>query len=318
MNLEEAADNPSAIDPASLAEREIGPVTILFGFENGKYPFGNSMLVRGEQQTAIIDPCLGVIPRAGSLPDIDLVIHSHTHEDHIAGTYLFKNKPWHAHAADGLGLESIEGLMAIYGFADGPVYDGFKHEIETRFNYPGAGDLHLFEDGHVFDLGGVQVKVIHTPGHTRGHCCLEVIWGETAADRLVYLGDIELTGFGPYYGDAWSDLEDFERSIEKLKHVDARYWLTFHHKGLVESREQFLKMLDAFASMIDKREAALLDYIEAPRTLEEIVQHRFVYRPGYEGLMVDAIEERSMSMHLDRLVRDGRVALEGDRYRALS
>jgi hypothetical protein len=33
---------------------------------------------------------------------------------------------------------------------------------------------------------------------------------------------------------------------------------------------------------------------------------------------VDAIEERSMSMHLDRLVRDGRVAQEGDRYRALS
>ena len=26
-------------------------------------------------------------------------------------------------------------------------------------------------------------------------------------------GDIDLTGFGPYYGDAWSDLADFERSF---------------------------------------------------------------------------------------------------------
>ena len=28
-------------------------------------------------------------------------------------------------------------------------------------------------DEHVFDLGNVRLEVIHTPGHTAGHCCLQ-------------------------------------------------------------------------------------------------------------------------------------------------
>ena len=30
---------------------------------------------------------------------------------------------------------------------------------------------------------------------------------------VFFLSDIDLTGFGPYYGDVWSDLEDFEASL---------------------------------------------------------------------------------------------------------
>ena len=171
-----------------------------------------------------------------------------------------------------------------------------------------------FSDGDVLDFGGVTLEVLHTPGHTRGHSCFIVSWGEAVDEKFVYLGDIELTGFGPYYGDAWSSLVDFEDSIEKLRHVDAGWWLTFHHKGLIESRGQFLVMLDAFASMIDTREENLLEYIREPRTMDEIVAHRFVYRPGQTGFMVDEVERRSMGMHLARLLSTGRVRFDDDRF----
>ena len=75
---------PEQIDPADLHSREVGPVTILFGYENGKYPHGNSCVVHGTGKSAMVDPCLGVVARRNSLPDVDLVLHSHTHEDHIA------------------------------------------------------------------------------------------------------------------------------------------------------------------------------------------------------------------------------------------
>ncbi len=300
--------NPEDIPPGDLIDRDIGPITILFGLENGKYPYGNSFTVTGTEQSVIVDPCLGIVARKDRLPDVDMVLHSHTHEDHISGTYLFGDVPWYAHVDDALGLESIEGLMDMYGL-EGEAKTNFQHMIETTFNYPfEKSEVRAFEDGDVFDLGGVTIRVLHTPGHTRGHCCFLVEWGANSNEKFVYLGDIELTGFGPYYGDAWSDLEDFERSIELLHHVDASWWLTFHHKGLIESREKFLAMLDSFGAMIGKRETRLLEYIKEPRTMQDIVDHRFVFRPGAEGIMVEAVEERSMAMHLERLIRQGRVS----------
>lgn len=301
---------PEQIDPADLHSREVGPVTILFGYENGKYPHGNSCVVHGTGKSAMVDPCLGVVARRNSLPDVDLVLHSHTHEDHIAGTFLFPDVPWLAHEQDAQGLESIDGLMEIYGLTEGETYESFKNEIETTFNYPRGGHVTRFADGDEFDFGGVRVKVLHTPGHTRGHCCFVIEWGDTPDERLVYLGDIELTGFGPYYGDAWSDLQSFEASIEKLKYIDANWWLTFHHKGLIESREQFLEMLNAYGEVINTREGRLLEYLVEPRTLDEIINHRFVYRPGQTGYMVDEVERRSMTLHLERLIAGGIVLNE--------
>ena len=110
------------IDSADLVDRDVGPLTILFGYENGKYPQGNSLLIRGSTQTVLVDPCLGVVARKGRLPEVDALFHSHIHEDHIAGTHLFRDVAWYAHELDAGGLRTIEGLMEIYGL-DGPTHD---------------------------------------------------------------------------------------------------------------------------------------------------------------------------------------------------
>ena len=308
----------ASLDPADLLDQQLGPITILFGHEHGKYPYGNSLIVTGTNETVMIDPCLGVVARKGVLPRVDRVIHSHTHEDHIAGTHLFRGVPWHAHTLDALGLESIEGLMEIFGAPTGPEHDVFQAVMVNDFYYPEGGVVETSEEGDVFDLGGVNITVIHTPGHTHGHCCFLIEWGQVVEEKLVYLGDIELSGFGPYYGDAWSNLIDFEKSIERLKTIDAHWWLTFHHKGLIESRPLFLAMLEKFEWMIGDRESRMLDFIKVPRTMNEIVEHRFVYRPGYTGYLVDSIERRSMGMHLDRLIESGRVSLSDGVYQANS
>ncbi|HAF69104.1 MAG TPA: hypothetical protein DCL16_08275, partial [Acidimicrobiaceae bacterium] len=54
---------------------ELGPVTVLTGAERGKYPHGNSMLVRGAHQTILIDPSLTVAERGVPAP-IDQVLLS--------------------------------------------------------------------------------------------------------------------------------------------------------------------------------------------------------------------------------------------------
>lgn len=302
------------IDPNTLKQKTVGPIEVYFGNENGKYPHGNSFVVNGKNQSVMIDPSLGIVVRKPNLPKVDCVMYSHTHEDHVAGAHLYADIPCYAHPEDAPGLQSMEGLMAMYGLV-GEGHESFIKDMETNFYFQARPDIRSFSNDEVFDLGGVTIQVIHTPGHTAGHCCFLVEWGSgTADERLVYLGDIELTGFGPYYGDACSDLEDFERSILKLKDIDAKYWLTFHHKGLIEDRNTFLQMLGAFEQVITTRETRLLEFITAAKTIEEIVDYRIVYRPNTGGSMADAIERRSSTMHLNRLIRNGEVKQQGDRF----
>ena len=171
-----------------------------------------------------------------------------------------------------------------------------------------------FSGGDRFELGGVTVEVIHAPGHTRGHCLFAV--PEASA---IVLGDIDLSGFGPYYGDSWSDLRDFETTLSRCRELHGEHFITFHHKGVISGRANFLAQLEAFASVIGRRESALLEFLQEPRSLPDIVDHRFVYRPHVTNPVVPHVERRSAELHIARLREEGRISeVEPGRWRALS
>ncbi len=285
-------------------ELALGAATVWFGAARGKYPQGNSLTVRGPEETLVIDPSLGLLPARAGFPRVDRVVNSHCHEDHVAGNHLFPDVPWHVHEADLPGLQSFAGFMAIFGYDDPQVAKGWERLVREQFHYLERPEATPFRDGDVFELGGpVRVRVIHTPGHTRGHSALFV-----EPDGILYLGDIDLSSFGPYYGDAWSDLEDFERSLAKVRAIEARHYATFHHIGVVD-RATFLERLDRFAGVIEDRERRLLAFLaEEPKSLDEIAEHRFVYRKSDPVSFAAPVERRSMSQHLARLVRQGRVS----------
>jgi glyoxylase-like metal-dependent hydrolase (beta-lactamase superfamily II) len=275
---------------------------VLWGAARGKYPHGNSLLIAGNDETLIIDPSVAVAeaPPSG-LPHVDRVLNSHCHEDHVAGNARFAAVPWHLPEADLPGIHSLDGLMAIYGF-DGAIDTAWREVVVRQFHFTPRLDAHPYRDGDVFELGGVRVRTIHAPGHTRGHSMLHV-----EPDDVLYLGDIDLSSFGPYYGDAWSSLEDFERTLLLARSIEARWYATFHHMGVLEGRTAFLERLDRYAAVIADREARLLAYLAEPRTLGEIAAHRFVYRPQDPVPFAEPVERRSMGQHVARLVREGRV-----------
>ena len=284
-----------------MADRRLGRATVLTGERGGKYPHGNSLLVEGTEETLVVDPSLSLLPRRAALPRVDRVVNSHCHEDHVAGNHLFPDVPWHLHAADLPGIHSLDGLMAIYGF-DAGVDGAFRKVVVEQFHYTPRADAVSVPDGHVFELGRTRVRVVHAPGHTRGHCVLLV-----EPEGVLYLGDIDLSSFGPYYGDAWSSLEDFERTLARVREIDAQHYATFHHVGVVDGRAAFLERLDRFAAVIADREARLLAFLAEPRTMDDVAAHRFVYRPGDPVPYADPVERRSMGQHVERLVRAGRV-----------
>jgi len=289
-------------------DRTIGRVTVLGGARGGRYPHGNSLLVRGSEETIVIDPSLSLVARADR-PRADRVLNSHCHEDHVAGNHLYPDVPWLLHELDLPGIRSLDAMMAIYGMS--PAIEAAFREVVVRdFHFVPRPDAQPYRDGDVLDLGGARIRVQHAPGHTRGHSVLHV-----EPDDVVYLGDIDLSSFGPYYGDAWSSLEDFERTLAAVRAIDARWYATFHHVGVVEGRTAFLERLDRFAAVIAAREQRLLAFLAEPRTMAEIVAHRFVYRPGDAVPFADDVERRSMTQHLERLAAAGRVReVEPERY----
>jgi len=291
------------------AERKLtDSVSVLIGDANGAYPSGNSLLVRGAGETIIIDPSVTVVAKGGAPVAVDAVVNSHSHEDHLPGNGLFTGARVHVHEEDLPGVRSMDGLMAVYGL-DGAARTEFEQVVLDEFHYAPRPDAEGFHDGDVFDLGGgVTVEAVHLPGHTRGHSGFRI-------DRVFFLSDIDLTGFGPYYGDVWSDLEDFEASLAKVRDEEADFYVTFHHKGVIESRETFVEMVDAFTAVIGRRHVAMLDYLAEPHTIAEMAEHRFIYRPHVEMAFLNSVERNSARMHVERMLRRGEaVEIESGRY----
>lgn len=278
-----------------------GRVDVLVGLDNGRYPQGNSVLVRGRNETVLIDPSLSLAQLSGVPAEVDRILVSHSHEDHLAGLHLFPEAAVQAHASDLLGIHALDGLRRICGYP-APAWTVWEREICDRFQYQARPDATPFADGASFDVGGEVITVIHLPGHTRGHCAFLM-----ERSGVLYIGDIDLTGFGPYYGDAWSDLPDFEASLARCASIDAACYVTFHHKGVVRNREIFRSMLADYRSVIWRRELALLEFLVTPHSMDEVVARRFVYRSHVNLPFVDAAERRSMEQHLSRLILTGSV-----------
>ncbi|MFI8769343.1 MBL fold metallo-hydrolase [Streptomyces sp. R-07] len=286
---------------------EYGAVSVLVGQDRGAYPYGNSLLVRGTSESLVVDPSLSLVAGA---PAADVVLVSHAHEDHIAGLGSYE-VPVHVHEGDVEALRSREVMLAGLGLPPEAV-PGMDRMLREQFHVRGRPDAKGFEDGTVFDLGGRTVTVVHLPGHTAGHSGFLI-----EPDGFLFVADIDLTSFGPYYGDLGSSLVEFEASMRRCREIDARWYGTSHQKGVIEGAAEFRRRLDAFAAVVAKRDAALLGFLAEPRTVEEIVEHRLVYRPHVEGAHVRPVERRTAVQHLDRLTAGGLVTeAEEGRFRA--
>lgn len=290
---------------------KLGPVSVHFGEKSGKYPDGNQVLVRGADTLAAFDTPLVANRLDGELLAADLVVLGHMHEDHAAGLHRLGRARVYAHEADVDAARSWNGLAKHYGYRP-EVLERMRAKIERDFHYVPRPDAIAYPDGASWDLGGgVSVRAVHMPGHTSGHCVLLVEPG-----AIAFIGDIDLSSFGPYYGDATSSLAEFRRTLEAVKDLPARTWITSHHKGVVTDRETFLALLAAFGARLDAREQAIVACLrESPSTLEELVAHRFVYPRHADDLYYADAERRCIEQHLEELAREGRVIEEGARWR---
>ena len=289
----------------SIERLDFGRVSVFLGDKSGKYPDGNQVLVRGTETRAAFDTPLVSNHIGPEFDATELVVMGHVHEDHMAGLHRLPHAEVHAHEGDVQALRSWEGMLAAFGTAEARSAEMLTR-LQAEFFYAPRPDARSYVDGATWQLGQATVRAFHMPGHTTGHTVLVV-----EPEGVVFIGDIDLTGFGPYYGDACSSLSDFRRSLARLPDIPARVWVTSHHRGVYTDRERFLRDLAAFAAKIDEREARLLEYLKGDgKTLDQLVAQRLLYPPGFDALWVVDAETRTITQHLAELIAQGRVSMD--------
>lgn len=290
--------------------KEIVPgVWFVQGRNKGRFPFAHSVLFAGDY-SILVDTGTGrkLDELAGR---VDRVFLSHYHRDHVTGNSMFKGAEFRIHSLDAPGVQSPEGFSRLSGFKVGCGSGFWKMFKQEGFDpTPLSGYL---EDGQRFDLGSMTLQVLHTPGHTPGHCSFLVEEYE-----LVFLADIDLTAFGPWYGNACSDLEQYRQSIRRICDLKPSCLLTSHRFPVTENIKQ---KLDGFAAVIEQRDELLCNVLrQRPLTLEELVELKLFFKrhpkPEY---VYQAFERNMLLKHLDGLIKQNMVSYDTitETYRAV-
>ncbi|MFQ5819941.1 MAG: MBL fold metallo-hydrolase [Candidatus Heimdallarchaeota archaeon] len=290
----------------------INPKISFIQSESGaRFPYSNSLLIRDER-TVLIDTGLEsiLVERIAKEYSVDLVINSHCHEDHIAGNYLFPESQICAHKLATPIIKSVDQLIEIYDLRH-PELEVHMLELMRKLSLRDSRVDIEYEGDHVFHLGNTRLQVLHTPGHSPGHCCFLI-----PEENLIFLSDIDLTSFSPWYGALNSDLDSFIASIEKLKRMRFEIAVTSHKVELFKGYKNIQEKLTQYLNRIYQREEKLLNFLEIEHTLEEIVNQAIIYGKFHEPVATFKHMEKIMiQKHLDRLLVKGKVEKTGKRYK---
>ncbi len=150
----------------------------------------------GRLGTAFLEPLAAAIE--GDRLELAWILETHAHADHLSAAAWLKGRAGGRLGA-GQGIREVQARFAdLYNLGDEFVPDGRQFD-------------RMFAEGDVLPLGGVDIRVMATPGHTSDSVTY-------VADDVAFIGD---TLFAPDYGTARCDFPggdagDLYASIQRL------------------------------------------------------------------------------------------------------
>lgn len=288
---------------------QFGKIRFIGGDSGGKYPFNHSVYLEGRDCRVVIDPSCGLQKMTDLKKEgVDQVWLSHWHEDHMAFLFMFENSVLRLSERDFPPLTDLEIFLDWYGIQSEQLRTLWKAIMLNDFNYRPQQKASFFADDDIIDLGFFKVHVIPTPGHTPGHLSFFL-----PEEGILFLGDYDLTTFGPWYGDLYSSIEDTIQSIRLLKSLPARRWIAGHNTGLFEQNPG--PLWDHYENVIYQREEKILAYLKEPKSLEEILSAWLIYGKPREPKDFFEFSERALAgKHLEYLQCQGRIVLHEGKY----
>lgn len=223
----------------------------------------------GGSSVAIIDPgpvdskhATAIMELVGKRSPIAVFV-THTHSDHA---------PMANPLARDIGIPAV-------GYAPGPSFEP---------------DVRLLE-GARFDIGDLELEVIHTPGHSDDHLCFRAGDVLFTGDHIMGGSSVMVEDMGPYL-----------RSLEKLQGTGLERLCPGHGEEM-ESPDE---VIDWYLAHRRQRHQQIYEAIsEGAATIPDIVE--IVYADVDSSL--HPLAARSVQAHVTLLKDEDRIALEGDR-----
>lgn len=208
-------------------------------------------------------------------------------------------------------IQSLEKVLAVYGWDEMMNQDLYNlRELDpSSLPEPWRVDGEI-NDGQVFDCGSTKFIVLHTPGHSKGHCSFYF-----PEEDLIFLGDICLTKVGPWYGESQTDLGEFIASIDRIIEMGPAAVVTSHVNQVFSNPRP---VLTEYRDRILKREQRILRQVkDNPSTIDQLADKHLIYRQ-HPSLSVLFWEKSMLRNHLERLKKLGLVEeQEGGVYKAI-
>jgi glyoxylase-like metal-dependent hydrolase (beta-lactamase superfamily II) len=167
----------------------------------------------GRTSTGSADQVLEYIDSNGL--EVSWILETHAHADHLSAAAYLKSKTG-GRTGTGRFITAVQATFKdIFKLGDEFTPDGKQFDC-------------LFDDGELLELGTIQIRVMHTPGHTPS--CVSFVVGDA-----VFVGD---TLFMPDYGTArvdfpGGDAAQLYRSIRRILALPAttRVFLCHDYKA---------------------------------------------------------------------------------------
>jgi glyoxylase-like metal-dependent hydrolase (beta-lactamase superfamily II)/8-oxo-dGTP pyrophosphatase MutT (NUDIX family) len=274
-----SADVPKRLD--RYVTRVLAPNP---GFMTG--PGTNSYLV-GERELIAIDPgpadprhIEALVAAAGGR--LRWIVLTHTHRDHSPGARAL-------HEATGA---PIAGRAAR---ADS------VHDVHVALD-------RVLTDGDVVQVDGVELTVVHTPGHASNHLCYLL-----SATRMLFTGDHVVQGSTVVIAPPDGNMTAYLRSLERVQSLDVAI-LAPGHGYLIGQPQLEVSRLIAHRLAREAKVRTALQAAGGSATLDALLPK--VYDDV--AAAIHPVAARSLRAHLEKLQEDGELSLADKRWTLLA
>lgn len=271
----------------------------------GEPPHVNTWLVVGTTRAVLIDSGLGVRlirPVVEAITDLPIIVlNTHSHFDHIGGNHEFDLILIHPEGVPVIASDVPRELLAEYieyaekleaaqpkyietdrsfffslAPADEPRPFPMKRG-EDNWKIPGSKASGVLTDGYVVGLGGRELKVIATPGHSPDHVAFLL-----EPDGFLFAGDAISTG-AIYLQWPESDVNDFAASSKRLATLIPEInTVLVHHWVRYSTLPYFLRdVADGAQDLLDGKVEYRINYDCSGQMVQEALFNEFsIYLPG--------------------------------------
>ncbi len=296
---------------------EVSPkVHLVRGSNRARFPEANCLLIDEDPLTLVdagasIDNISRTLSDLGhSIQDVDQIILTHFHIDHKGHAAEIQKQSdcdIICHPLAKKGVESIDGIVEEYGIREHRYIEEWREYIDgimpyVFIDYEVTG---IFKDKETIIVGDTQLIAIHTPGHTHDH----TVFGINGLETLL-LVDIDLTRFGPWYGNVVSKISDFRDSISKVIQFEPQVGISSHLLDPVE--DNLVEKLQRYSTFFQAREKKILSLVNKGfNTIEKLANPPTIYpRLPYVPYMI--FEEYMLLKHIEDMTERGITEYDGE------